>query len=185
MWLKSTNTQFLHAKVKPLSTHEDILLFGQAGLSYYPQKSPGPKYARMLQPRDNSIYGKLSRQVMSTGAGRFPISVLAVSKEEGEIFHPSQKPVELLEYLIRNYTLPGETVVDFTMGSGSTCLAARNVGRHYIGVERDPKYFEIAKKRMIDNEGMLSGAAPPVDEPADFTPPPGLFGEGDQPQEES
>ena len=185
VWLKSTNTNFLQAKKRPLSTFEDILVYASSGPTYYPQKSPGPKYARMLQPRDNSIYGRLAKKILSTGAGRYPVSVLAVSKEEGTIYHPSQKPLELLEYLIRTYTKPGERVVDFTMGSGSTCLAARNVGRCYLGVEHNKEFYEIAKKRMIDNQGMLAAAAPPVDDPADFSPPPPeLFGDGDQPTEE-
>ena len=155
IWVKAASTQFINANVKPLQAHEQILIFGQGAVTYYPQKTPGAKYHRTVNSREDSIYGKIARHIVS-GEGRFPISVLAVEKDK-EHFHPSQKPIELLEYLIATYTQKGETILDPTMGSGSACLAARNLGRKYIGIERDKEFFEVAKKRMMSNQSLFAG----------------------------
>ena len=77
----------------------------------------------------------------------FPNNVLEFARDKNGI-HPTQKPVALMEYLIKTYTLEGETVLDFTMGSGTTGVACKNLGRSFIGIELDPGYFEIAQKRI-------------------------------------
>jgi len=78
---------------------------------------------------------------------QYPCSIIKFNKDQKK-FHPTQKPVALLEYLVKTYTLENETVLDFTMGSGSTGVACKNLNRNFIGIEKDEKYFEIAKKRI-------------------------------------
>ena len=147
VWLKHTSTQHLLANLKPMSIHEDILVFYRQKTTYFPQMSPGKAYRR-VKPAEDSIYGKFP-PIIQNNEGRFPVSVLAYNKEglcNG--YHPSQKPVPLLEFLIKSYTRIGEFVLDLTMGSGSACVAAQNTGRRFIGVEKDREFFDIAKKRV-------------------------------------
>ena len=131
IWLKETSSQHMLAKIKPMACHEDILVFGRGRLTYYPQMTAGKPY-KLNRPAHESIYGKFKRLQQVNNGERYPVSVLAFEREgrEGkERLHPTQKPVALLEYLIRTYTREGEYVLDFTMGSGSTCIAAQNTGR--------------------------------------------------------
>ena len=82
---------------------------------------------------------------------KYPTSQIRFNCREGRGLHPTQKPVALMEYLIKTYTNEGETVLDFTMGSGTTGVACMNTSRNFIGIERDDKYFEIAKNRILEN----------------------------------
>lgn len=86
---------------------------------------------------------------------KYPTSIISVPKEHkiGELYHPTQKPVALLEWLIKTYTTPGETVLDNCMGSGSTGVAAVNTGRKFVGIENDRKYFDIARQRIAEATG--------------------------------
>ena len=88
---------------------------------------------------------------------KYPKSILSFSKPHPSIsVHPTQKPVELLEYLIKTYSNEGDTILDFTMGSGSTGVACKNINRKFIGIEKDEKYFNIAKER-IENKIEIDG----------------------------
>lgn len=110
---------------------------------------PPYKVTRDKRPRRLAITATDMRPTTTVNFGtRFPTRVLEFNQERG--LHPTQKPVALMEYLIRTYTNEGETVLDNCMGSGTTGIACMNTGRNFIGIEQDPKYFEIAKKRIED-----------------------------------
>jgi DNA modification methylase len=148
IWHKSRFANQMLAKRQPLKTHEIISVFGQSSPFYYPQG--------LTVLNKNTKQG--SRVTDNNGGGirnteyfqeftNYPRSILEF-KSEGKTVHSTQKPVALLEYLIKTYTLENETVLDFTMGSGSTGVACKNLNRNFIGIERDDKYFEIAKQRI-------------------------------------
>jgi site-specific DNA-methyltransferase (adenine-specific) len=102
------------------------------------------KQGRVGEAKQTGLHKK---DVVTVNKGtRYPLSILRFSKESG--LHPTQKPVALMEYLIKTYTNEGETVLDFTMGSGTTGIACKNLNRNFIGIEKDEKYFEIAKNRI-------------------------------------
>lgn len=147
VWEKEP-TGNLNAKRRPMPAHEDILVFGPIGGTYNPQ---GLKPTlRKRGAKDNSRtenYGLQKREAYEQTVTGYPSTILSFSKER-ERHHPTQKPLALLEYLIRTYTNEGDTVLDNTMGSGSTGVACMNTGRNFIGIERDPTYFAIAEKRI-------------------------------------
>ena len=135
-------------KWQPYKTHEDIVIFCKSAVNYHPIKTPqklrtGKTYS---SGEANGIknYGDLRLY-----NDKHPKSILEISNanQKGKV-HPTQKPVALMEYLIRTYTNEGETVLDFTMGSGTTGVACKNLGRDFIGIELDQGYFHIAKQRI-------------------------------------
>lgn len=138
------------AKFRPLNDIEDVVVFGGKGkTTYNPQVETGEPYTitRDKKPRLNQIVNAEFKQTTTVNSGsRLPKRVLDFKQERG--LHPTQKPVALMEYLIKTYTNEGETVLDFTMGSGTTGVAAKNLNRKFIGIEMDDKYFEIAKERI-------------------------------------
>jgi 16S rRNA G966 N2-methylase RsmD len=137
------------AKIRPLPGHEDILVFASGKTTYTPQMRPGEPYSNSTGQRKTNEH-KLGFKAVKTksSGGRYPYSVLAVSHSPVTTVHPTQKPVALMEYLIRTYTNKNETVLDFTMGSGTTGVACVNTGRKFIGIELDQEYFDIAKERI-------------------------------------
>lgn len=156
IWHKSNPTGHLNAKVMPLRQHENILIFCEAKAPYNPQMID-KETPRKAQKTVNSkgAYGEATEGVFRTVPDEkgYPRSVTKFNtayhdREAG--LHPTQKPVALMEYLIRTYTNEGETVLDNTMGSGTTGVACANTGRKFIGIERDDKYFAIAQKRIED-----------------------------------
>lgn len=137
----------LNAKRMPMSAHEDVLVFGSA--PYFPQGLRPT--LRKRGERDNSRtqnYGAQKRQAYVQTVTGYPSTVLSFSKERDGL-HPTQKPVALMEYLIRTYTNEGETVLDNTMGSGTTGVACVNTRRKFLGIEKDKAYFRIAKERIL------------------------------------
>ena len=154
VWNKGRGTDFLNSKRKPLSSYENISIFYKKQPTYDPQFWFSTAYDKGLVK--NSIYniecyGKTNDVVGKSEDGkRYPLNVININKLNGhkKKFHPSQKPVELLEYLIKTYTNEGDLVLDFTMGSGSTGVACMNINRKFIGIELDEKYFNIASKRI-------------------------------------
>lgn len=152
IWEKTAATGFLNAKKAPLKAHENILVFYDRLPAYVPQMSDGAiiKRVRASFAGHGANYGKThSIRAPYESAQRYPRSVLRYPKDNRlTAQHPTQKPVALMEYLIRTYTNEGETVLDNCMGSGTTGVACVNTGRHFIGIERDPAYFEICKSRM-------------------------------------
>lgn len=154
VWSKNKPSGHLNAKKRHLTGHEDILIFCAGVPTYNPQKWQSRPANKATRTKATAVYGA---QVSATYEGgqteRYPTSVLpfAVVNNDGtgeRRFHPTQKPVALMEYLIRTYTNEGETVLDFTMGSGTTGVACANTGRRFVGVEKDAAFFEIAKARI-------------------------------------
>lgn len=146
VWLKSTGGGFQLANKQPLKRHEIISVFYKNHAAYYPQKTLGKPYTRQSGQPPSATYPNGQKHKTVSDGLRFPVSYQQYQNETG--LHPTQKPVELLEYLIKTYTLEGETVLDNTMGSGSTGVAALNTNRKFIGIEQDDKYFEIAQQRI-------------------------------------
>lgn len=152
VWVKTKITGVLNAKRMPVRQHEQVLVFSR-------NKATGTYNAQGLERVDIKRHDKVSHSSDNYGkrGGKdyvqewtnWPRDVLNIPSEGGTV-HPTQKPVALMEYLIRTYTNEGEVVLDFTMGSGTTGVAAMNTGRRFIGIERDEKYFEIACKRIED-----------------------------------
>ena len=152
-WEKTKAGGFLNAKRMPLQAHEDILVFYKKLPTYNPQFEEGKPYTKKAVTNgDGRNYGNFNRvgQVSVNEGKRYPRSVVKFSNDNHGSLHPTQKPVDLLEYLIKTYTQENETVLDFTFGSGSTGVACVNTNRNFIGVELDENYFNIAEKRIQD-----------------------------------
>jgi len=162
IWYKNSSGGFVMAKKQPMRHHENILVFYKKQCNYYPimeeyaestkrRFKNGEMVNRNKMPK-SEIYDGLSykgKKPIDFKVGRYPKTILQFkSVHNHKRFHPSQKPVKLLEYLIKTYTLENETVLDFTMGSGSTGIACKNLNRNFIGIELDDKYFKIAKNRI-------------------------------------
>lgn len=145
IWKKTKATGHLNAKRMPMKTHEQVLVFYRKSVKYEPQ---GTKRCDKIVKRGSNgcNYGKSGVLNIQTVEG-YPRSI-QLFKSAGRTLHPTQKPVALMEYLIKTYTNEGETVLDFTMGSGTTGVACKNLGRDFIGIEKDDKYFEIARERI-------------------------------------
>lgn len=149
VWLKNVASDFLNANKRHMAKHESVLLFCKGKETFNPQLSPGEPYKAKRTGRDDSgsNYGAVATRTDTVNEGtRKPTSQLFFAREIGK--HPTQKPVALMEYLIRTYTNEGDTVLDNTMGSGTTGVACQNTNRNFIGIERDPGYFTIACERM-------------------------------------
>lgn len=154
IWSKNKSTGYLNANRIPLRAHELILIFGST--RYFPVMGVGKPYSKRHKPNDSGeCYGAVLHSERKNVSTRFPRSIIEFNVEMKAI-HPTQKPVDLLGYLIKTYTLEDETVLDFTMGSGSTGVAAMNTGRKFIGIEKDAEYFAIAKQRIENAESNLT-----------------------------
>lgn len=157
IWQKEKGSDFGNIRKKPLNAHENILVFYKHQPTYNPQMEEGKPYERHSQKTAGlQNYNRRDGEYHHSNTGyRYPVDVLKFSRDnirgEGSSLHPTQKPIALLEWLIKSYTNEGDTVLDPTMGSGSTCVAAKNTGRHYIGIEIDNGYYETAKARL-DNQ---------------------------------
>lgn len=145
-WLKSRKTGFLNAKKQPLRMVENISVFYKKQCTYNPQMK---EVKERFNKRTGSArcYGKHYAIQSSNNGMEYPFNTI-VAKSISHPTHPTEKPVGLLEYLIRTYTNEGETVLDFTAGSGSTGVACVNTNRRFIGIELDEGYFNIAKERI-------------------------------------
>lgn len=161
VWVKNISVGFVNAKLKPMNQHEIISIFSTGTTANRSLKNM-PYYPQGLKKFDKIVRGKKGTAKDSDGNGYgrpsmkdkynqkftgYPKTALIFKKDICKL-HPTQKPVALLEYLIKTYTSSGETVLDFTMGSGSTGVACKNLNRKFIGIEKDEKYFEIAKQRI-------------------------------------
>lgn len=159
IWDKVLTSGFLNANRMPLREHEDIMAFYNKLPTYNPQKVKGnPCHSKgKVVGNNNDVQLKNNNYndficVNTEGDMKFPTSILRFPKPHpSKCVHPTQKPVELLEYLIKTYTNPGDVILDNCMGSGSTGIACIHTNRNFIGIEIDNKYFEIAKER-IENE---------------------------------
>jgi site-specific DNA-methyltransferase (adenine-specific) len=147
IWEKTLPINFVQANKMPLKKHENITIYYKRLPCYNPQFNKGDKY-KVKRGNFQHVKNDISNHTTINNGFRFPVSVLNYSNSNNNSSHPTQKPVKLLEYLILTYTQKGETVLDFTMGSGSTGVACLETGRNFIGIELDDKYFAIAKERI-------------------------------------
>lgn len=153
VWEKSKATGFLNSKRQPLRAHEFIHVFYAKQCNYYPQMTEGAAYDKGVRKEqtDNDVYGSFNQVQVKSGGQRYPRTVQYFKTAESEGgYHKTQKPVALLEYLIRTYTHEADTVLDFTMGSGSTGVAALNAKRRFIGIELSEEDYSIAKMRITE-----------------------------------
>ena len=150
IWQKEKGLGFLNVKKMPLRDSENISVFYSSQPIYNPQMRTGKPYKATNNPSLQKGTNRDYKKVTTINNGeRYPLTTLRFNRVKNPI-HPTQKPIELLEYMIKTYTNEGDTVLDFTMGSGSTGVACANTGRNFIGIELDSQYFEIAKKRIED-----------------------------------
>lgn len=160
IWQKTLPAGFVLAHKMPMRIHENVLVFYKKLPTYNPQKTKGKPYNKGNGKACTQIYGTVKETERINDGDRFPVDVITFSNQSGELnntkrLHPTQKPVPLLEYLIKTYTNPGDTVLDNTMGSGSTGVACVNTGRNFIGMELDDAFFNIASDRI--NEAINNG----------------------------
>jgi len=148
IWQKPKGTGHLNAKRMPMNDFENISLFYKKQCLYNPQFTYGLPYKSKSGKSSFDGYGKDNRKGNDSDGRRYPKRVLNFNVVERNTQHPTQKPIALMEYLIKTYTNEGETVLDFTMGSGTTGVAAKNLNRNFIGIEMDDNYFKIATERI-------------------------------------
>lgn len=149
IWEKNTATGHLNAKKMPMKAHENILVFYKRLPVYNPIKTEGHPRKTARAVRESSLYGKQNKETFYDSTERYPRSVLKFASDRYQNnLHPTQKPLALLEYSIETYSNPGDTVLDFCMGSGTAGVASVNKGRSFIGFESDPKHFQTAKNRI-------------------------------------
>ena len=148
---KKPHTGQLNAKKMPLKNIEDVLVFYRKQPTYNPQFTFGDAYtvARSAY-RGSECYGAQKDHSTVSDGRRYPMQVLDFSNRKGKNVHPTQKPVALMEYLVNTYTNEGDTVLDFTIGSGTTGVACAKTGRKFIGIERDFKYYGVACGRILE-----------------------------------
>lgn len=157
IWQKTQPTGFLNANKMPLRSHEDICVFYKKLPTYNPQKTTGnkrkiSKAEHKVKCKETTNYGKY-RLTSYDSTERFPTSVWTFAKDSQKCaLHPTQKPLSLMELLIKTYTNPGDLVLDNCAGSCSTGVACRNTGRRFLGFEKEEKYFHIASKRLEEGE---------------------------------
>lgn len=160
---KTKATGHLNSKKMPMKAHESVLIFFKKPPVYNPQFTEGhsPVHSYTKHTTDGNCYGKTKIGISGGGSTRrFPRSVLKFKWDtQKSSLHPTQKPVALLEYLVKTYTNEGDTVLDNCMGSGSTGVACVNTGRNFIGMELDPRYFEIAQKRINEAAQKVADSA--------------------------
>jgi site-specific DNA-methyltransferase (adenine-specific) len=147
IWQKTKATGHLNANLQPMKNHENVLVFYKDFPTYNPQGLVRKAVPTIRKGGNNGTnYGKSDKDAIQEFEN-YPRSILHIPSE-GKTVHPTQKPVALMEYLIRTYTNPGDNVLDNCMGSGTTGVACAQSGRTFVGIERDPDYFKIAKERV-------------------------------------
>jgi len=147
IWEKEQGANFMLMKYQPYKVHEIVSVFSKKTHLYNPIKTSGKPYISG-KGKSGEITGNVTKIQTKNSGDRFPRSIQKFNTNKSINKHPTQKPVALLEYLIKTYTNENDTVLDFTMGSGSTGVACKNLNRNFIGIEKDQKYFDIAKERL-------------------------------------
>ena len=160
-WIKNRPTGAFSAKYMPMKANEDVLVFCKNKANYYPimVKRTEKEFKECYRKNDSKSWGNniqnhkdnlIIRKPKDEQWFKYPTNILNIAKDDKRdgTQHPTQKPLELMEYLIKTYTKEGETVLDNCMGSGTTGVACKKTGRHFIGIEKDPKYFEFAVSRV-------------------------------------
>ena len=161
VWEKSKPTNFLNAKKQPLRKHEDVCVFYKKQPTYHPQMTKGEPYDKGIRKNQLSgSYGDFNPVHVSSDGERYPTDIIYVktAEDEGEVVHPTQKPIELGRYFVRTYSNPGDVILDNTFGSGSFLVAALMEGRNFIGIEKNEDvalfkkdhidYIDVAKQRL-------------------------------------
>ena len=151
IWEKEQGANFMLCKYQPYKVHEIVSVFSKNTHHYFPQMTEGKPYISGKGTSGEITNNVTKIQVKNNGT-RYPRSIqkFNTDKAKGSL-HPTQKPVALLEYLIKTYTNEGDLVLDNCMGSGTTGVACKNLNRNFIGIELDPEYFKIAEKRINEN----------------------------------
>ncbi len=159
IWRKTSPVGFLDAKIRPMRLHENILVFcdqyrgrGNRMLSTYnPQFTYGKPYAKTRTAPAGRMchYGRVTECESRSDGRRYPVDVLEFANRAGKSYHPTQKPLGLVVWLVRTYSNVGELVLDPFMGGGTTGLACQQAERRFIGIERDDVYFEVATRRIL------------------------------------
>lgn len=152
VWEKGNATGFFNAKLMPLRAHESVLVFYRKLPTYNPQKTTGhPLKTAKKKVVTSECYGKDISLPSYASTERYPRSVQFFKSDKQKAnYHPTQKPIDLMRYLIRTYSNEGDTVLDNCMGSGTTGLAAKLEGRSFIGMEMDKKHFDTACSRIAE-----------------------------------
>ena len=168
IWEKGRSTGYVHAKNKPLKIHENISIFSSGTtihksqsknrMNYFPQMKGGNPYKKkaVTSNAGNIIHSPSKSNIDIIGStkinlgDRYPNSVIKFTMHNVGNYHPNQKPVKLIEYLIKIYTKENNTVLDFAMGSGTTGVACKRLNRNFIGIEKDTEIYKIAEKRISE-----------------------------------
>lgn len=154
IWDKGRASGHLNAKIMPLRKHDNILIFAKKKTTYNPQFTNGDAYTRTSKSETcRGNYGKHEDSTIVNDGYRYPTTIFyePIGRQQNKT-HPTEKPIGLLEMLVKTYTNEGDMVLDNTMGSGTTGVACVNTNRNFIGIEMDDKYFDIAKNRIKDAE---------------------------------
>jgi site-specific DNA-methyltransferase (adenine-specific) len=162
VWDKANPTGFLNAKKQPLRVTEDVLVFYRRRCVYNPEKETRgkPRNKGRNKPGMTASYGETNDNQYSFNNEYYPTNLIRISNaNRSSRLHPTQKPTDLFEYLIRTYTNEGDIVLDNTIGSGTTAVAAINTNRRFVGIELDAEYCEIARKRVNDARLALDNIA--------------------------
>ena len=145
VWEKEQGVNFMLSKKQPLKVHEDVVVFSKNTHRYFPVMERGVRYISG-KGSSGEVTGNVKKTQTTNIGTRYPKSIIKINRETG--LHPTQKPVALFEYLIRTYTIEGETVLDNCSGSGTTAIAAMNTDRRFINIEKDENYYNISKERV-------------------------------------
>jgi len=149
-WDKGRGSGHLNAKIMPLRIHDNIIVFGEGKITYNPQMTDGKAYTRTSNSEScRGNYNKHKDSTIINDGYRYPTTIIyyPIGRQQDKT-HPTEKPIGLLEILVKQYTNEGETVLDNCMGSGSTGCACKKTGRHFIGIEKDENYFNLAVDRI-------------------------------------
>ena len=151
IWVKSQGTNPLQAKIQPLKRHENVLIFYKKLPTYNPQMTEGSPYKGFssTDKKIGEVFGSINSIHKENLGTRYPTTILKYKREYG--YHPTQKPVGLMKYFILTYTNKNDIILDNTMGSGTTGIACLETQRQFIGIEKEKKYYDIAKKRVLNN----------------------------------
>lgn len=169
VWEKSKSTGYLNSKKMPMRSHEDILVFYKNLPTYNPQMVEGLPYDKGTANRPTEVYREQKGEihVKNESGLRYPRSVqyFKTAESEGKVYHPTQKPIKLMEWLIKTYSNENDIILDNCIGVGTTAIAAIKTNRKYIGIEIDEKYFNIAQRR-VDDEILKQTLNSPIINPA-------------------
>lgn len=154
VWNKKLAGNALNSNYQPLKIHEDICVFSGNGYKYNPVMRKGQFRTKLTNANWNSTFGKQTSTATKNDQYK-PTSILTFHQQRVGRIHPTQKPIELFEYLVQTFSDKGNTILDFTMGSGTSGIACVITGRNFIGIEIDPTYYAIAEKRIHDAQQQM------------------------------